>query len=237
MAADRRAAPSGAFNANWDADWTVQAQVTERGWEAELAIPLKTLRYDPGTGKTWGFNAMRIIRRKNEQVYLQPVPRGYNLTRVSEAAQLTGLELPKRRDLKLTPYVAGRYLEDNRFTEDPSDGSGDVGLDLKWGITPSLTADVTVNTDFAQVEADEEQVNLTRFELFFPEKRPVLPRERLDLPVRGLAADRPLLLAARRLRVGHRGADPRRRPGQRQGRGLQRRRHEHPDARDRRRPH
>ncbi len=162
----------GAFNANWDADWTVQAQVTERGWEAELAIPLKTLRYDPGTGKTWGFNAMRIIRRKNEQVYLQPVPRGYNLTRVSEAAQLTGLELPKRRDLKLTPYVAGRYLEDNRFTEDPSDGSGDVGLDLKWGITPSLTADVTVNTDFAQVEADEEQVNLTRFELFFPEKRP-----------------------------------------------------------------
>jgi hypothetical protein len=162
----------GAFNVNWDANWTVRAQVTERGWEAEMAIPLKTLRYDSGTGKTWGFNAVRNIRRKNEQAYLQPVQRGYNLTRVSEAAQLTGLDLPKRRDLKITPYAAARYLRDNRFAVDPTDRSGDVGLDVKWGITPSLTADVTVNTDFAQVEADEEQVNLTRFELFFPEKRP-----------------------------------------------------------------
>ena len=162
----------GAFNVNWDADWTVRAQVTERGWEAEMSIPLKTLRYDSGTDKTWGFNAVRNIRRKNEQAYLQPVQRGYNLTRVSEAAQLTGLDLPKRRDLKITPYVAGRYLNDNRFATEHTDESGDVGGDLKWGITPSLTADVTVNTDFAQVEADEEQVNLTRFELFFPEKRP-----------------------------------------------------------------
>ena len=162
----------GAFNVNWDADWTVRAQVTARGWEAELSIPLKTLRYDSGTDKTWGFNAVRNIRRRNEQAYLQPVQRGYNLTRVSEAAQLTGLDLPKRRDLKLTPYAAARYLEDNRFAVDPSDSSADVGLDVKWGITPSLTADATVNTDFAQVEADEEQVNLTRFELFFPEKRP-----------------------------------------------------------------
>ena len=97
----------GAFNVNWDANWTVRAQVTERGWEAEMAIPLKTLRYDSGTDKTWGFNAVRNIRRKNEQAYLQPVQRGYNLTRVSEAAQLTGLDLPKRRDLKLTPYAAG----------------------------------------------------------------------------------------------------------------------------------
>jgi hypothetical protein len=162
----------GAFNVNWDANWTVRAQVTARGWEAEMAIPLRTLRYDSGTDKTWGFNAVRNIRRKNEQAYLQPVQRGYNLTRVSEAAQLTGLDLPKRRDLKITPYAAGRYSRDNRFRVDPTDRSGDLGLDLKWGITPSLTADVTVNTDFAQVEADEEQVNLTRFELFFPEKRP-----------------------------------------------------------------
>ena len=162
----------GAFNANWDADWTVRSQVTARGWEAELSIPLKTLRYTPGDGKTWGFNAMRNIRRKNEQSYLQPIPRGYNLTRVSLAAQLGGLDLPQRRDLKITPYAAGRYSRDNRFAVDPSNTTGDVGLDVKWGITPKLTADVTVNTDFAQVEADNEQVNLTRFELFFPEKRP-----------------------------------------------------------------
>ncbi len=162
----------GAFNANWDADWTVRSQVTARGWEAELSIPLKTLRYNPGADKTWGFNAMRNIRRRNEQSYLQPIPRGYNLTRVSLAAQLGGLDLPQRRDLKITPYAAGRYSRDNRFTVDPSKTSGDVGLDVKWGMTPKLTADVTVNTDFAQVEADDEQVNLTRFELFFPEKRP-----------------------------------------------------------------
>jgi hypothetical protein len=160
------------FNANWDADWTVRSRVTERGWETELAIPLKTLRYATGENRTWGFNVLRNIRHKNEQVYLQPVPRGYSLTRVSSAAQLTGLDLPERRDLKLTPYVAASYNRDNRFTTDRDDGQGDVGLDLKWGVTPSLTADVTVNTDFAQVEADDEQVNLTRFELFFPEKRP-----------------------------------------------------------------
>lgn len=162
----------GALNVNWDAAWQVQSQVTERGWETELAIPLRTLRYDPGPDQTWGFNMTRNIRRKNEQVYLQPVPRGYSLTRVSSAAQLTGLDLPGRRDIKLTPYVAGNYSEDNRFTTDPDDIDGDVGVDLKWGVTSSLTADVTVNTDFAQVEADDQQVNLTRFELFFPEKRP-----------------------------------------------------------------
>jgi hypothetical protein len=162
----------GAFNPNWDADWTVRSSVTARGWETELSVPLKTLRYEPGENRTWGFNMVRNIRRKNEQSYLQPVPRGYNLTRVSSAGQLTGLSLPHRRDLKVTPYVAGAYSRDNRFATNRDDYEGDVGVDIKWGVTPSLTADVTVNTDFAQVEADDEQVNLTRFELFFPEKRP-----------------------------------------------------------------
>ena len=162
----------GAFNPNWDADWTVRSQVTERGWESEIVIPLKTLRYDPGANQTWGFNVVRNIRRKNEQAYLQPIPRGFNLTRVSSAAQLTGLALPRRRDLKITPYVSGTASTDNRFTTDQNDAEGDIGVDVKWGVTPSLTADVTVNTDFAQVEADDEQVNLTRFQLFFPEKRP-----------------------------------------------------------------
>ena len=162
----------GAFNPNWDADWTVRSQVTERGWESEIVIPLKTLRYDPGVNQTWGFNVVRNIRRKNEQAYLQAIPRGFNLTRVSSAAQLTGLALPRRRDLKITPYVSGTASTDNRFTTDQNDAAGDIGVDVKWGVTPSLTADVTVNTDFAQVEADDEQVNLTRFQLFFPEKRP-----------------------------------------------------------------
>ena len=83
-----------AFNPNWDGDWTVRSAITERGWEAELAIPLKTLRYETGDNRTWGFNVMRNIRRKNEQVYLAAIPRGFDIYRVSLAAKLTGLDLP-----------------------------------------------------------------------------------------------------------------------------------------------
>jgi hypothetical protein len=160
------------FNANWDAAWTVRAHTTERGWEAEFAIPLKTLRYSPGSNRTWGVNVMRNIRHKNEQVYLAPVPRGYTLHRVSVAGKLNGLSLPIRRDLKLTPYVAGSVNDDKTLVTDTVDRGGRIGLDVKWGVRADLTLDATVNTDFAQVEADQEQVNLTRFPLFFPEKRP-----------------------------------------------------------------
>jgi hypothetical protein len=162
----------GGFNLNWDADWTVRAQTTERGWEAEFAIPLKTLRYNPGQERTWGVNAQRNIRRKNEQAFLSAVPRGYELMRVSVAGKLNGLALPARRDLKLLPYVSGAINDERTLRTDTVSRTGDVGLDVKWGVRADLTLDVTVNTDFAQVEADEQQVNLTRFPLFFPEKRP-----------------------------------------------------------------
>jgi hypothetical protein len=160
------------YNPNWDGDWTVRAAITERGWEAEMAIPLKTLRYEPGEDRVWGFNVVRNIRRKNEQVYLAPIPRGYNVHRVSLAAKIEGLDLPGRRDVKVTPYGAGRTDEDNLAVVDQRKNQFDVGVDVKWGVTPNMTADFTVNTDFAQVESDEQQVNLTRFPLFFPEKRP-----------------------------------------------------------------
>ncbi|MSO53152.1 MAG: hydrolase [Acidobacterium sp.] len=162
-----------AFNPNWDGSWTVKSQVTDRGWETELAIPLKTLRYQTGTNQTWGFNLMRNIRHKNEQVYLATIPRGFDIYRVSLAAKMSGLDLPPRRDLKLIPYALGSVNKDyTRIVGDKVDKKAVVGLDFKWGIRPNLTLDATVNTDFAQVEADEEQVNLTRFDLFFPEKRP-----------------------------------------------------------------
>ena len=160
------------FNPNWDGDWAVRSRVTARGWETELAIPLKTLRYIPGPDKTWGFNVMRNLRRRNEQSFLAPIPRGSNLHRVSLAADLNGLTLPSRRDLKFVPYVAGHALKDFTLSDDQVDRGANVGLDAKWGITPTLTADFTVNTDFAQVEADDQQINLTRFPVFFPEKRP-----------------------------------------------------------------
>ena len=160
------------FNVNWDADWTVRAQITERGWEAEFAIPLRTLRYNPGQERTWGLNAMRNIRRKNEQVFLAPVPRGYNLYRVSVAGKLQGLSLPARRDIRFIPYAAAAVTDDKTLSTNTVDRTGDVGLDFKWGVRADLTLDLTINTDFAQVEADEQQVNLTRFPLFFAEKRP-----------------------------------------------------------------
>ncbi len=160
------------FNANWDADWSVRSSITARGWETEIAIPLRTLRYRTGSDQSWGVNVMRIIRRKNEQVFLAPIPRGYSLYRVSLAAQLTGLVLPPRRDLKVIPFVLGSADKDFLATRNQVDRTGEAGLDVKWGVRPTLTADFTVNTDFAQVEADTEQVNLTRFPLFFPEKRP-----------------------------------------------------------------
>ena len=167
------------FNPNWDGDWKVKASITERGWEAEFAIPFKTLRYPTGMDRTWGFNVKRNIRRKNEQVYLAPIQRGFDIFRISAAAKLSGLDLEPRHDLKITPYVLGSVNKDytvaaNQVTSrvNPFDGDRNVGVDVKWGVRPNLTADFTVNTDFAQVEADDEQVNLTRFDLFFPEKRP-----------------------------------------------------------------
>ena len=161
-----------AFNPNWDGDWTVRAAVTERGWEAEMAIPLKTLRYAVGTDRTWGFNVVRNIRHKNEQVFLSPIPRGFDIYRISQAAKITGIDLAARRDIKVTPYALASANKDFTRTTGQLDRRATAGGELKWGITPGLTLDATVNTDFAQVEADDEQVNLTRFDLFFPEKRP-----------------------------------------------------------------
>ncbi|MCM3878474.1 MAG: carbohydrate binding family 9 domain-containing protein [Vicinamibacterales bacterium] len=160
------------FNANWDADWTVRASITDRGWEAEFSIPLKSVRYRPGTNQTWGLNAMRIIRRRNEQAFLAPVPRGYNIHRVSVAGRLTGLDLPDRRQFQVIPYGLGSVSDNKTLATDQRQNDLKIGLDSKIGLTSTLTLDATVNTDFAQVEADEQQVNLTRFALFFPEKRP-----------------------------------------------------------------
>tara|TARA_Y100000588_G_C14181970_1_gene894087 strand:- start:45 stop:1646 length:1602 start_codon:yes stop_codon:yes gene_type:complete len=116
---------------------------------------------------------MRNIRRKNEQVYWAPVPKGYELMRVSRAGTLLGLAgIDRGMDLRITPYVLGAGRQD-RNTAAVFDGSGlnDVGVDVKYGIAAGLNLDLTLNTDFAQVEVDEQQVNLTRFPLFFPEKR------------------------------------------------------------------
>jgi uncharacterized protein DUF5916/cellulose/xylan binding protein with CBM9 domain len=158
------------LNVNWDGSWEVKARVTEFGWVAEFRIPLRTLRYGPPP-QVWGVNFWRNIGRKREQVYWSPVSRVYTLTRLSSAGELGGLDLRLPRNLKLMPYVAGSA--DRRFAPDlGTQTKRDWGLDAKVGLTSSLNADLTYNTDFAQVEVDEQQINLTRFNVLFPEKRP-----------------------------------------------------------------
>ncbi|HSF20060.1 MAG TPA: DUF5916 domain-containing protein [Vicinamibacteria bacterium] len=161
----------GGFNLNWDASWIVATRMGDYGWSAEFAIPLRTLRYGAGKPQVWGLNFQRNIRRKREEVYWSPVSRIYNLYRLSSAGELHGLELETPRNFKVTPYVLGSSERDYT-TSDTNDLNGDFGVDAKFGVSPSLNLDLTYNTDFAQVEVDEQQINLTRFNLFFPEKRP-----------------------------------------------------------------
>ena len=159
----------GGFNVNWDGVWQVGAEISEIGWTAEIAIPFRTLRYPSGDVQTWGLNFQRNIRSRNEQSYWAPLPRQFRLHRLSLAGELQGIEVPPQRNLKLTPYVLGEALR--RTDDTKTTALGDFGADLKYSITPSVTLDLTYNTDFAQVEVDDQQVNLDRFNLFFPEKR------------------------------------------------------------------
>ena len=160
-------------NKNWDGIWDVAATITDDGWTAEIAIPLTTLRFPDTAQQSWGINFMRNIRRKNEQDYWAPIPKAYSLTRVSLGGRLVGLQaLDHGLDLKLKPYVVSG-VRANRIVAGSEKTSflRDVGVDAKYGVTGGMNLDVTYNTDFAQVEVDEQQVNLTRFSLLFPEKR------------------------------------------------------------------
>ncbi len=137
----------GGFNPNWNGIWTVNAVLGDFGWSAEFAIPFSTLRYDRKATRTWGMNFQRNIRRRNEQAFWSPLSRQFNLFRLSQAGTLGGLEPPRPRNLQILPYVRGDATEApelglERTTE------ADAGGDLKWSVTPSLTLDLTVNTDF-----------------------------------------------------------------------------------------
>ncbi|MBI4264690.1 MAG: carbohydrate binding family 9 domain-containing protein [Acidobacteria bacterium] len=161
---------------DWNTVWNARTARFDQGWTVEVVIPFKSLRYRPGSGQTWGIQMNRLIRWKNERTYLTPVPRSAGIPpfRISLGATLVGLETPPlAKNIEIKPYAIAGLSTDRTAQPVPisNDGTGDVGLDVKYGVTGSLTADFTVNTDFAQVEEDEQQVNLTRFNLFFPEKR------------------------------------------------------------------
>ena len=162
---------SGGFNLDWDTSWTARAKVSEVGWSAEFEIPFRSLRYGPGDIQTWAINFQRNIRRNNEVAFWSPLPRQYNLYRISEAGRIEGLRVPPQRNLKVTPYILAKGSRGGTLPPGTSRDE-ELGFDIKYSLTSGLTLDATYNTDFAQVEVDEQQVNLDRFSLFLPEKRP-----------------------------------------------------------------
>ncbi len=170
--ARQQSGSGGGFNINWDGSWDVRASVNEHGWSAEFEIPFRTLRFPRASDQVWGLNFQRNIRRRNERAYWTRMPRQYTLSRVSQAGRLEDLVVPQQRNLQVMPYVLGSTTRQYTANPETASNTGDFGVDLKYSITPALTLDATYNTDFAQVEVDEQQINLDRFNLFFPEKRP-----------------------------------------------------------------
>jgi hypothetical protein len=161
----------GGTNLNWDASWVVKTEVGDYGWSAEFAIPLKSLRFSPGENKIWGINFQRNISKSNEIAFWAPLPLGFNfgIKRVSLAGKMSGITLKKPGNLKFIPYGLTQFT--NNSVDNKTSSNVELGADLKYSITPSLTLDLTYNTDFAQAEVDKQQVNLDRFNLFYPEKR------------------------------------------------------------------
>ena len=173
-------------NRDWNPVWDVKTDRFDGGWTIEMVVPFKSLRYRPARDQVWGIQLRRTVMRKNEWAYLTLIPisaagfggRG-GVFRVSAAGTLVGLEAPPAgNNLEIKPYAIGGLTPATADGGSPDaapgerfEADGKVGVDLKYGVTQNLTADFTYNTDFAQVEVDEQQVNLTRFNLFFPEKR------------------------------------------------------------------
>ncbi len=158
-------------NRAWEGEVEVATRITEYGWVAEIAVPMTTLRFrETDEPQDWGINFSRRIRRISEDSSWAPLTRQFRVYKMSRAGKLTSLEgLRQGRNLWIKPFVNG--VRRDGLDNDASTEKLEGGLDLKWGITPQLTLDVTALTDFSQVEVDEQQINLTRFSLFFPEKR------------------------------------------------------------------
>ena len=162
-------------NSDWNPVWDRRTGRFDGGWTVEMEIPFKSLRYSPRASQIWGIQLQRYVMRANEYSYLTllPINAFPGVLRLSAAGSLVGLEVPGAGgNIEIKPYAISSVATDlNASPAISSQGDGNFGLDVKYGLTENLTADFTYNTDFAQVEVDEQQVNLTRFSLFFPEKR------------------------------------------------------------------
>ena len=200
------------YAGDWNPIWTVKTARFAEGWTLEMMLPFKSIRYGSAPGQLWGFNVLRVKRSKTEISFLSRVPpaRGQQgLQQMSMAATVVGLDVPKSgRPLDLKPYVTSNLTSDLRAATPTHNVVGrDAGLDVKYALTQGLTGDLTVRTDFAQVEADEQQVNLTRFSLFFPEKRDFFLENQGMFAFGGIAnagntagtSDAPILFYSRRI--------------------------------------
>jgi hypothetical protein len=157
------------FLKDWDGIWEGRARVHEEGWSAEMAIPAKTLSLKPGLD-SWGFNATRHIKRKNEVLQWASPSRRTRLFNIASAGSLDGLAvLDQGKGLDVVPFLSSAGRRNHRADDDTT--RLEPGLDLRYRLSPSLTGSLTVNTDFAETEVDNRVVNLTRFPVFFPEKR------------------------------------------------------------------
>ncbi|MCB0497257.1 MAG: carbohydrate binding family 9 domain-containing protein [Cyclobacteriaceae bacterium] len=157
------------FNKFWNGVWDTRTAITNEGWFAEIAIPFSTLKFKTNLDQqVWGINFERNIRRKREQLLWQGWSRDSELELVNRAGTLTDLDNIKSKTfIEIKPYSIGGA----ELTPEKSEGQLNAGGDINYLITPTLRMNLTINTDFAQVEADRQQINLTRFPLFFPERR------------------------------------------------------------------
>ena len=175
---DRAVTNSGdTLNRDWDAVVECKSKINDTYWTSELSIPFSQLRFKQSDQIVWGMNTGRELARNQEEMIWVPVPASYGgmaKYRTANLGRLVGIsDVAPSRNLEVLPYILPGVTQINENDAGlETDGKLKMGVDVKYGITSNLTTDVTYNTDFAQVEADEEQVNLTRFSLFFPEKRP-----------------------------------------------------------------
>jgi hypothetical protein len=161
----------GDINLNWDGIWDARTEIGDFGWSAEIVIPFRSLNFDPDSD-TWGANFMRVIRRKNETVLWSGFRRNQGIDRPQDAGKITGLSnLSQGLGLEVIPYGIASRVNDEQVVPAETSVSPDAGVDVNYSITPGLKASITVNTDFAETEVDQRQVNLTRFPLRFPEQR------------------------------------------------------------------
>ena len=183
-------------NDQWDALWLGRTSIDDGGWTAEFAIPVKSISFDPAN-ETWGFNVARAVRRKQEVMRWSGIVRNKPTISLPLLGELRGIRgLQQGRGIDLKPFVSATTRSNPLPGEKQTDFK--PGLDLVWNVTPSLAATLTVNTDFADAEVDERQVNLGRFPLFFPEKRAFFTQDASLFTFGGIRND-PLPFFSRRI--------------------------------------